>query len=102
MTRTIFEWDRVKAEANLKKHAISFETATRVFADPFAVTVQDRIEGGEYRWQTFGLIDGHLVLLVAHTTWDEDLSGETVEVIRIVSARPATRSERQRYETEVR
>ena len=44
--KTRFEWDPAKAESNLKKHRVSFETATRVFADPFAVVKQDRIENG--------------------------------------------------------
>ncbi len=40
-----FEWDPAKAEANLRKHGVSFETAARVFSDPFALSEQDRIEG---------------------------------------------------------
>ena len=50
-----FEWDPAKAEINLRKHHVSFEVATRVFADPFAAIEQDRIEKGEHRWQTVGL-----------------------------------------------
>lgn len=49
-----FEWDETKAHANLKKHHVSFEIAARVFFDPLAITHQDRVEGGEYRWQTLG------------------------------------------------
>lgn len=93
--KTRFEWDLAKAETNLRKHRVSFEIAARAFADPFAVTEQDRIEGEEYRWQTVGLVDGHLLLLVAHTVWD-DTGG--VEVIRIISARRAEPKERRRYE----
>jgi uncharacterized DUF497 family protein len=70
----------------------------RVFADPFALTVQDRIEGGEQRWQTLGLVEGYLLLLVAHTIRDEDEDGQSMEVIRIISARKADRKERRRYE----
>ena len=44
---TRFEWDAGKAAGNLRKHGISFETAARVFADPFALSAQDRIEAGE-------------------------------------------------------
>src|SRR4051812_48242676 len=43
--RVRFEWDLDKAEANRRKHKVSFETALRVFADPFALSEQDRIEG---------------------------------------------------------
>lgn len=90
-----FEWDPAKAERNLKKHRVSFEMATRVFADPFAVSEQDRIEGGEHRWQTLGIVEGCLLLLVAHTVRDEE--GD-IEVIRIISARRAEPKERCRYE----
>lgn len=93
--KTRFEWDPAKAESNRRKHGVSFETATRVFADPFALTVQDRIEQGEARWQTLGIVEGYLLLLVAHTAWDED---DGVEVIRIISARRAEPKERKRYE----
>lgn len=90
-----FEWDPAKAESNLRKHQISFETATRIFADPFAFVKQDRIENGEHRWQTLGLVDGYLLLLVAHTLRDDE---DGTEVIRIISARRAEPKERNRYE----
>ncbi|OAI10302.1 BrnT family toxin [Methylomonas methanica] len=93
--KTRFEWDPAKAESNLRKHHVSFETATRVFADPFAVVKQDRIENGEHRWQTLGIVEGYLLLLVAHTIrGDED----GTELIRIISARRAEPKERKRYE----
>ncbi len=90
-----FEWDNEKAENNFRKHGISFEISTRVFADLFAVVKQDRIENGEYRWQTLGVVDGYLLLLVAHAVRD-DVDG--TEVIRIISARRAEPKERKRYE----
>ncbi|MDG4877589.1 BrnT family toxin [Mesorhizobium sp. WSM4935] len=88
-----FEWDLEKARFNLRKHGVSFETAIRVFSDPFALTEQDRVEGNEYRWQTIGVIEGILVLLVAHADREED----GFDVIRIISARRATTRERRRY-----
>ena len=93
-----FEWDPAKAEANLRKHGISFEMARLVFADPLALLEQDRIEAGEYRWQTTGLAGGVALLVVAHTFHDD----AGIEIIRIVSARRAQRHERRRYETEAR
>jgi uncharacterized protein len=90
-----FEWDPAKAESNLRKHRVSFETATRVFADPFAVVEQDRIENGERRWQTLGTVEGYLLLLVAHTVRDDEAG---TEVIRLISARRAEPKERKRYE----
>lgn len=92
---TIFEWDSEKASSNLKKHRVSFETAVRAFADPFAMVQQDRIENGEYRWQTLGMADGYLLLLIAHTVFDDENGSE---VIRIISARRADPKERKRYE----
>ena len=90
-----FEWDAVKAASNFSKHKVSFETATRVLADPFLLTQQDRIENGEQRWQSIGMVDGQVVLLVAHTV-GEDHDG--IEVLRIISARRADPKERKRYE----
>ena len=84
---------------NLRKHGVSFETAARVFFDPSALSEQDRIEGGEYRWQTLGMVDGIVLLLVAHTVKDGEEGGE---IIRIISARRADRRERRRYEQEDR
>jgi uncharacterized protein len=97
-----FEWDPEKAESNRRKHGVSFEIAARAFVDPFALTDQDRIEGGEYRWQTLGMVEGRLLLLIAHTIRDEDEDGKTVEIIRIISARKADSRERRRYERESR
>lgn len=97
-----FEWDSLKAASNLRKHRVGFAIALRAFSDPFALVEQDRIEGGEQRWQTLGLVDGHLLLLVAHTLWDEEEDGRLIEVIRIISARKADRKERRRYEQESR
>jgi uncharacterized DUF497 family protein len=93
--KTRFEWSPAKAESNFKKHRVSFETATRVFADPFAVVVQDRTENGEQRWQTLGIVDSYLLLLVAHTVQDDE---DGTEIIRIISARRAEPKERKRYE----
>ena len=99
---TRFEWDPAKAAGNLSKHRVSFDTAIRAFADPFALSELDRIEDGEQRWQTTGMAEGFLLLLVAHTVREEDEDGQTAEAIRIIPARPASRKERRRYEQESR
>ena len=93
--QTRFEWDAAKALSNLQKHRVSFEIASRVFADPFAMVAQDRIENAERRWQTLGIVDGHLLLLVAHTVREDE---DGTEVIRIISARRAEPKERKDYE----
>ena len=95
-----FEWDEAKNAANQRKHRVSFEQATQVFLDPFFVSVKDRVEDGEQRWQTFGEVEGALLLMVAHTAREEAGAGRIIEVIRIITARRATRKERNRYEEE--
>ena len=89
-----FEWDEAKSRTNLAKHKISFGTAALVFDDPHASSSLERVVEGEQRWQTLGMIGGGVVVLVAHT-WTEEDGGE---VIRIISARKATSSERRVYE----
>ncbi len=94
-----FEWDDAKAKHNLRKHGVAFDDVIAVFSDPFAMTKQDRIENGEWRWQTLGMVGGYWVLLVAHTVGETD---DGAEVIRIISARAADRKERKRYENQDR
>jgi len=94
------EWDEAKSRSNQRKHGVSFDEASQVFGDPLHLSVQDRIENGEPRWQTFGLVGGFLILVVAHTISEDETDGELVEVIRIISARRADRTERRRYEDE--
>jgi hypothetical protein len=94
--KTRFEWDPAKAASNLRKHGVSFQTAVRVFTDPYALVEQDLIENGEERWQTIGVVEGVVMLMVAHTVDEEG----DIEVIRIISARRANRKERRRYEEE--
>jgi uncharacterized DUF497 family protein len=89
-----FTWDENKNTINKSKHGISFETAKLVFNDPLHISIQDRYEKGEQRWQTLGLINGIVVILVAHCIDEEN----TVEIIRIISARKATKQERLCYE----
>lgn len=89
-----FEWDEHKNRSNRSKHHISFELACEVFDDPHQLNRQDRIVDGEMRWQTVGMVGGIALLIVAHT-WHED-DGE--EIVRIISARKATRAERRAYE----
>ncbi|WP_428929762.1 BrnT family toxin [Marinibacterium sp. SX1] len=98
MTAPLFTWDEDKNLSNQRKHGLSFELAARVFFDPLRLSVQDRVEDGEQRWQTIGQIDGLAIVLVAHTYTEDGGQDEPVEVVRIISARAATRRERKRYE----
>lgn len=95
-----FEWDEAKNLSNQRKHGVRFEEATAVFLDPLYVSVQDRIEDGEIRWQAVGMVEDLLILAVAHTVREETADGALIDVFRIISARPATRKERRRYEDE--
>jgi uncharacterized DUF497 family protein len=95
-----FEWDEAKSQANKAKHGISFRRATQVFDDPHYLSVPERIEDGEQRWQTFGLVEGHL-LMAGHTIREQQGDGP-IEVVRIITARKATKHERRRYEEENR
>jgi uncharacterized protein len=91
----MYSWDDDKNASNLAKHRVSFEVAKLVFDDPLHLSRQDRIENGEQRWQTMGMVEDCVLLLVAHTWLDED---DGSEHIRIVSARRATKIERKVYE----
>ena len=90
-----FEWDEAKNLANRRKHKLSFETASLVFFDPFALMRQDRVVDGEPRWQAIGRVAEELVLVVAHTVRDDD---EGNEIVRLISARKALKAERKHYE----
>jgi uncharacterized DUF497 family protein len=89
-----FEWDERKNRANEKKHGVDFETAQLVFGDPKCVTFVERIIAGEQRWHAIGWVENLIILVVVHT--HRDAPGG--EVIRIISARPASSRERRFYE----
>lgn len=90
-----FEWDELKNSANLEKHRIDFETAQLIFDDPYCVTFVEGIEHGEERWHGIGAVENTILLVVVHTYREAGLD----QVIRIISARQATRHERKLYET---
>jgi uncharacterized protein len=92
----IFEWDTRKARTNLEKHKISFEEAQTIFIDPLLVTFTDELHSEkEERFISIGLSMQERLLLVIHTERDE--TGERI-IIRIISCRKATLSERKIYE----
>jgi uncharacterized protein len=86
-----FEWNEEKAKANLSKHGISFIEATTVFADPNCLLMDDPQHSiGERRFLILGYSTVHRLLLVVHCDRGSN--------IRLISARPATPSERRNYE----
>jgi uncharacterized DUF497 family protein len=89
-----FEWDPAKELANRIKHGIGFAGAATVFSDPLHFAKLDGYDSGEERWQAIGMNEDGLVLLVVHCHRDDDGG----EIIRIISARRTTRTERREYE----
>jgi len=85
-----FEWDPRKAKRNFAKHRVSFEEATTAFRDPLSSTGADPDSADENRFITFGLSSKRKLITVAHTERDDS--------IRIISARRATKQEREIYE----
>ena len=88
-----FEWDDNKAASNLAKHGISFQEATTVFYDELAVQFYDEShsELEEDRFLILGISSQSRMLMVCHC---EKQGGD---VLRIISARPATKNERKHY-----
>ena len=92
-----FDWDPAKAASNVRKHKVTFALAATVFMDQLATSVLDEDQGAfEERWITMGVAQDNRLLVVSHI-FAEDDGGETL--VRIISARPATRSERRQYES---
>ena len=91
----IFTWDPAKAASNIEKHGVSFDDAKEVFSDPLHLSILDqRFSYLEERWITIGKIKRHKLLVVANLFFNDD--GE--EVVRIISAREATKNEQHQYE----
>ncbi len=87
-----FDWDPVKAESNKKKHGVSFEEAQSVFYDEFAVQFFDEeYSESEDRFLMLGVSDAAHLLIVCHCERDQG------NIIRIISARKATKNERKYY-----
>lgn len=90
-----FEWDPGNAAKNLATHGVSFEQAATVFRDVLSATGADPDHSfDEERFVTFGISTSGRLLVIAHTDHDD--------TIRIISARPATPSERKIYEEDSR
>jgi len=89
-----FEWDTHKEKANVRKHGITFEQASFVFADPFGLNkYDDEHAENEDRWILLGKSFSEVVLVVVHTFRENN----GTEVVRIISARRATKQEQQAY-----
>jgi len=92
----IFEWDAKKSRLNLEKHKVSFEEAQTIFIDPLLVTFPDDFHSEmEERFVSIGTSMRERILLVVHTEREE--IRERI-IIRIISCRKATATERKIYE----
>lgn len=87
-----FEWDEAKAVSNFSKHKVSFETACEVFFDPFIASSDAEFIDDEMRETVIGATANLRLLDVAYTMRDE--------TIRVISARPVTKQERNSYENQ--
>lgn len=88
----LFEWDASKANSNIDKHGVSFEEASTAFQDPLSLTIEDPVHSSdEERMILIGFSLKNRLLVVVHT--------ERGDNIRIISARTATKRERETYET---
>ena len=91
----MFSWDARKALSNLKKHGVSFEEAAIVFADPEALDWDDpEHSNSEVRFKRLGTSVTGRILIVSYAP---RRMKDAKEIIRIISARQATRKERQAY-----
>jgi len=85
------EFDPDKAAANPLKHdGVSFEEASPVLLDPYALTLEDRDADGEQRWVTLGMGGKGRILVVVWTLRDDS--------VRLISAWKASQPQRRRYE----
>ncbi len=94
--KLIFEWDRNKAKSNLRNHKVSFEESKSIFQDEMLVTFFDEFHSDdEDRFISIGTSENSRILLVVHT---EIAEVNDTFLIRIISGRKATASERKIYE----
>ena len=91
-----FEWDEIKAAANVRKHGVSFELASTVFNDPRLLTIADLEHSeAEERWFSVGCASNGAMLSIVYL-WSE--SDPATIKIRLISARKATQTEIRHYE----
>lgn len=89
-----FEWDPDKAAKNLRKHGVSFPQAVEAFYDPDRIEEYNGNVDGEERWHVIGRVGS--TLLILFVVYTQRSYGNQEEIVRIVSARKASRLERSR------
>ena len=83
-----FEWDEKKRKSNINKHSFDFVDAIKVFEGATFTAEDDRLDYGEKRYITLGMLEG-IVVVIAHS--------ESDDLIRIISMRKATKNEQKIY-----
>jgi uncharacterized DUF497 family protein len=87
----LFEWDPAKAEANRRKHGVTFEEAITAFSDPFSILLPDPDHSvNEERYLVLGMSNNGRLLVIS--------AAERTPHTRVISARRATNNERRQYE----
>ncbi len=89
LNKATFEWDEAKDQINFKKHGIHFRTAAKIFLDPDILIREDREHPSELRYNILGRVGKILFVVCAFKEND---------TIRMISARIATKQEKERYE----
>ena len=92
-----FSWSPSKNREKIKKHGLSFQEAVPVFLDPFLVIRHDEFHSTleETRWKGIGLLHNDLLLAIIFTEQKDD-------VIRLISAREASKTEKEHYRENIR
>lgn len=88
-----FEWDSHKEEMNIRKHGVSFKVACEVFLDPLVMPLEDEVVNDELREKIIGMTTDWRFLYVVYL-WKYN------DILRVISARPATKKERMSYENQ--
>jgi uncharacterized DUF497 family protein len=90
-----FEWDSKKEQMNIKKRKVTFEQASYVFSDPFSLSMYDPDHSeDEDRYILIGKSQNEVILTVVHTFRDSN----GLEIVRVISARKATKKENKTYQ----
>jgi len=87
----LFNWDSEKNLSNIEKHGVAFKEAATVFLDMNAAVIEDEDSREEERFNIIGISGNLRLLMVCHCLREEG------EIIRIISARKATKAEERQY-----
>ena len=87
-------WNEIKRRENIRKHGIDFNDAVEIFNYPILTNIDNRQDYGEERWVGIGFMKG-IITVIAYTENDDK------NIIRLISARKATKNECQRFKEKI-